>query len=188
MRWWKAELHLAYPYISVWFCALGLIQNVPLKVEKKPTPLLIPFAKIESRPHCSAGDGNVVLFVCLITVSGHGSTRHRLCLCVLLVLHMCSPGTWGLREGFHWSCKFLCPSLRSCGAPALSLTQNRLLAYCGSPLCYLQSPSLQFGFKKWCDRKAGCRQIWQSCQVFQRLNLQRTTTTCHVLVLKGLAT
>lgn len=110
------------------------------------------------------------LFVWLywVDMALRSSARHRLCLCVLLALHMCSPGTWGLTGGFHWSCKFLCPSLKSCGAPALSLTEKRLLAYCGSSLCYLQSPSLQLGFKKWCDRKAGCRQIWRRCQVSQK--------------------
>ncbi len=137
----------------------------PLKLKRNPRPFSF---SLQAPSTCCSGHGNVFLFVCLITVNGHGSAWHQLCLCVLLVLHMCSPGMWGLSEGFHWSCKFLCPSLRSCGAPALSLTQKRLLAYCGSPLCYLQSPSLQFGLKKWCDRKAGCRQIWQSCQVFQR--------------------
>lgn len=193
MKWWKTGLQTWPKYSSVFLFflhALGLIQKAPLKVEKKPTPFLILFAKIASCPRCSsAGHRNLFLFVCVIAASGHGSARHRLCLCVLLVLHMCSPGTWGLRKGFHWSCEFLCPSLRSCGTPALSLTQKRLLAFCGSPLCYLQSPSLQFGFKKkWCDRKAGCRQIWQSWQVFQTITLLRTTTTCHVLLLKGLAT
>lgn len=40
------------------------------------------------------------------------------CTCVL-------PGTWGLeRKASAEAPKFLCPSLRSCGAPALSLTQN----------------------------------------------------------------
>lgn len=153
--------------MSVRFSALDRIQNEPLKVEKTPTPFLFLFVKLEFCPRRTSGrHGNVFFFICLIIVSGHSSARHKLCLCVLLVLHMCSPETWGLRESFHWSCKFLCPSLRSCGAPALSLTQKGLLAYRGSPLCYLQSPSLQFGFEKWCDRKAGCRQIWQSCQVF----------------------
>ncbi len=169
MKSWKTEPHSGSKHrciISTWCCALELIQKAPLKAEKKPTPFLVLFAKIESRPHCSSGYGNVSLFVCLITVSGQSPTRLQLCLCVLLVFHMCSAGTWGLREGFHWSSKFFCSSLRSCGAPALSLTLNRLLAYCGSPLCYLQSPSLQSGFKKWCDREAGCRQIWQSCLVF----------------------
>lgn len=138
----------------------------PFKLKRNLRPFL--FVRMLSRLQLWLWKHFFCLFVCFITVSGHCSARHQLCLCVLLVLHMSSPGTWGLREGFHGSCNFFCPSLRSCGAPALSLTQKRLLAYCGSPLCYLQSPSLQFCFKKWCDRKAGCRQIWQSCQVFQK--------------------
>lgn len=154
----------------------------------KPPALL--FVKTESRPHCNVGPENVLLLaVCLIPLSGHCFAQHQFCLFVLLVLHMCTLGTWGLREVFHWSCEFLCPSLRSCGVPVLSLAQKRLLTYCGSPLCCLQSPPLHFGFKKWCDIEAGCGQIWQSCQVFPRgINLQRATTTCHVPVLKSLAT
>lgn len=56
-----------------------------LKVEKKPTPFVRLFTKIESRPRCSSAYRHVFLSVCLITVSGHGSARHQL-------LFMCAVG------------------------------------------------------------------------------------------------
>lgn len=117
MKWWKTELHLGYQNapkhvnydFQLWFWSI----MHPVKLKRNPRPSSLQ--KIASRPRCSSGHGNLFLFVCLITVSGRCSARHPLCLCALLVLHMCPPGTRGLREGFHWSCKFLCPSLRSCG-------------------------------------------------------------------------
>lgn len=168
-KWWKSELHVRYnkqaQSQSVQFSALGLIQNVPLNVSKEPTPFLFAKNRLVSTLlqlwPCKH------LLLCLFDYRKTDTALHGTSFVYMYYwfLHMCTPGTWGLE--WKWSVeapKFLCPSLRSCGAPALSLTQN----VCSHTVAHHSAiynpphpnpPSLQFGFKEWCDRKAGCRQI-----------------------------
>lgn len=141
----------------------------PLKFKRNTRIPSFSLQKLEACPRSISDQGNVFFFICLVTVSGHSSARYQLCLCVPFAMHMCSPGTRGLTESFHWSCKFLWPSLRSCGTPVLSLTQKNVCLHTVAHHSAMYNPHhFSLALEKWCDRKAGCRQIWQSCQVFQK--------------------
>ena len=167
MKWWKIGLHQglrAYPnYVSAIFCSGFNPECVSLSWKEKPTPFL-SLSSVHAAAH---GHGKCLSF-CLF---GYRKwTRLRdLFMYTVDFAHVLSRDVRSEGELPPELLQVSCPSLRSCGAPALSLTPNRLLAYCGSPLRYLQSPSLEFGFKKKKKSEVTEKQVagrfWQSCQV-----------------------
>lgn len=168
------------------FSALCLLL---LKFKKNP----FPFAKVDSCPCGSPVPCSLLLFpACLFGRSKWTQPRAAAALFVHLVdfahVHSRDVRSEG-RLPSELQKSLFCPSLRSCGAPALSLTGKRSLAYCGSPLCCFYDPHhFALALKSDVTGKQVEGRFDRAARFLRRINLQRSTTTCHVLVLKGLAT
>lgn len=193
MKWWKSELHSCHKRsqnMSVWFFAPGMIHNAAFKAWKEAHALSCSLQRHERRhPAAPAVELSFCFAVWLrwADAAWHGTdfacVYFWFCTCVLAGLEV-------QKKGLRWSCEFLCRSWKlRCSSPLISSKTFELL--CLIPLLFTAPPlphprHSSVALRKWQKKQVAGRSD-RAARFLGRINIKRTTTTCHVLVLKGLA-
>lgn len=172
------ERHLALIHVTVWLTEMMEIRaGVPAQAKSKHVTVIFFFfcsgmihnaaspkagklahapstlsAKTQAAaPRCSGCSRLLSLprppFLFFRTKTAWDGQRQLLCVCTFGFVHVCSCGTWGPESRLPSKLRVFLPQFKDAALPALSLAWKPL-SYCASSLCYLQPPSLRFGFKK----------------------------------------
>lgn len=181
------ELQAQPKHVSVILCSGVDPECALLKLKRNTRPLSCALRKKSGgHPATPALELSFCLFLWLprVDTALHCSARDRLLfLCTFGFAHAFSRNT----TRFYRSCKFLCPISKA----AVLQPSHQLRHVCLHTATHhsaLYNLHHCMALKSDVTGKQVAGRFDSTARFFRRINLERTTTTCHVLVLKGLAT